>query len=326
MLTMALGIFSGLLEMTAEETLIQRPLLKAFLKPLEPFLKTKNLVELSVNKPQEVGLEIAGIGYHFVAAPELTDRYWTSLCHILANGNGMMFDPIRQPKVSTYLPGGHRFEAMIGKNVRSELSVSIRLKRQIVLPLRAFGLKGAIQERLINLVKRGANMIVSGGTSSGKTTFLNQLIPYIPKESRILTVEDTYELDIPHLNAVSYFISRNESNPSIGYAEMIDHLVRSRPDIIITGEVSVANAFPIVRILNTGHLGFMSTIHANTPTLALTSAIPQNIKMAGIDSSDIAELLYQVVDVVIQLHRFPDGKRKITDILFPKTRENMILN
>jgi len=302
-----------------------RPLLKAFLKPLEPFLKIKDLVEISVNKSREIGLEIAEEGYRFVEAPELDFRYWTLLCHVLANGSGVHFDPMTQPRVSTALPGGHRFEAMVGKAVKSELSISIRLRRNRIIPLEDFGLEGEWKEKIIHLVQKGANIIISGGTSSGKTTFLNQLIRYIPTNARILTVEDTAELEVPHHNLVNYVISRNEGNPTVGYSEVIDHLVRSRPDVIIAGEVSVANSFPLVRMLNTGHSGFMSTIHSNTPALALNSAMIQNIKMSGINSAGIAELLHQVTDLVCQLHRLPNGKRSVTELFFPKTKSTIVL-
>ena len=85
--------------------------------------------------------------------------------------------------------------------------------------------------------------MVSGGTSSGKTTFLNTLLSYIPRSKRILAVEDTYELNIGHYDKVNYIISRNEANPTINYPQIIDHLVRSRPDLIVCDEISVVMHF-----------------------------------------------------------------------------------
>jgi Flp pilus assembly CpaF family ATPase len=300
--------------------------LHTLLIPLWPLLETENLVELSVNKPSEVGLEIVGSGYQFQKVERLDYAYWILLCHVLANQNGVVFNPQHKPRVSTALPGGHRFEAMVGKNVEHLLSISIRIKRVISIVLEHFGLKDALKERIIDLVQTGANMVISGGTSSGKTTFLNQLIAYIPEHTRILTVEDTRELEVPHLNRKHYIVSRNEANPAIGYSEMIDHLMRSRPDVIIAGEVSVSNAFPIVRLFNSGHSGFMCTVHANSPELALRAAIPQNIRLAGLDSVGVCDLLYQTVDIVLQLHRQPNGQRQVTEILFPKTKEKILID
>jgi len=319
-------INSKILDVASPMMLDQKPVLKAFLKPLWPYLNIKNLVELNVNAEKELRLEIAGEEIRFVRAEDLDLKYWTNLCHVLANGSGLGFDTEKQPRVSVELPGGHRFEAMVGNHSKKSISVSIRIKRNIELNIESFGLTGSAKEKIIHFIRNGANIVISGGTSSGKTTFLNTLVRYIPAETRILTVEDTYELDIPHHDQINYVVSRNEANPTIGYAQMIDHLVRSRPDVIIAGEVSVSNSFPIIRMLNSGHSGFMCTVHANTPELALGSAIPQNIIMAGIQVPNIEKILYELIDVVIQLHRNKDGKRVVTDILYPKLKERLELN
>ena len=118
-------------------------------------------------------------------------------------------------------------------------------------------LTGNLQQEIITMVHSGANIIISGGTSSGKTTFLNTLLQYVPEFKRILTVEDTYEINVKQRDQVNYIISRNESNPTINYSQIIDHLVRSRPDLIVCGEISVSNAFPILRMLNSGHSGLV---------------------------------------------------------------------
>ena len=302
-----------------------RPILRAYINPLLIYLNDQDLVEINVNQPQELRLESATHGVKFITVPELDFKYWLNLCHVLANGNGLFFDPTIQPRVSVELPGGHRFEAMIGDGVKNRLSVSIRLKRNIKLELEDFGLTGQLKDEIISMLSNGANIVVSGGTSSGKTTFLNTLLHYIPRSKRILAVEDTYELNIGHYDKVNYIVSRNEANPTINYPQIIDHLVRSRPDLIVCGEISVANAFPILRMLNTGHRGFMCTVHANTPDLALSAAIPQNVVMSGITISNVKKLLYQLVDLTIQLHRTDSGKRQITEVLFPKIHRREIL-
>jgi Flp pilus assembly CpaF family ATPase len=319
-------ITSKTLHAPASHILYQKPVLKAFLKPLWPYLNIKNLVELNVNREKELRLEVANEKTRFVKAEELDLKYWKNLCHVLANGSGLAFDIEKQPRVSVELPGGHRFEAMVGNHSKKTISVSIRIKRNMELNIESFGLTGSTKEKIIRFVRNGANMVISGGTSSGKTTFLNTLVRYIPAETRILTVEDTYELDIPHHDQINYVVSRNETTPTIGYSQMIDHLVRSRPDVIIAGEVSVSNSFPIIRMLNSGHSGFMCTVHANTPELALGSAIPQNIVMAGIQVPNIEKILYELIDVVIQLHRNKEGERVVTDILYPKLKEREALN
>lgn len=191
------------------------------------------------------------------------------------------------------------------------------------MSLETFGVTGHLKEKLIRWVEKGANLIISGGTSSGKTTFLNALIQYIPANTRILTVEDTYELEIPHQDTVNYRVSRNEENLTVGYPQMLDHLLRSTPDVIIAGEVSIQNAYPILKMLNSGHSGFMCTVHANTPQLALKLAIPQNVALSGMNVPDVDKVLYKLIDVVIQVHKIKDGKRVVTELFFPKQNKKV---
>lgn len=297
--------------------------LEVLLKPLEGFLQTENLVELSVIKPEEVWLEIADRGYECREAPELTYDYWERLCYVLSNSDGRVFDPKIQPRVSTRLPGGHRFEAMVGQTVDdSELSISIRLKRQIQVTLDDFGIPEFLQEKMIASTQEGQSIIISGGTSSGKTTFLNRLIQYIPAHKRILSVEDTRELDIQQPQRVCYVVSRNEKNPTIGWHHVIDHLMRSRPDLVIAGELSIANTFPLISLLDTGHKGFMTTVHSNTCHLALEKTIPKKVALSGHPSQDVADFLKDTVDWVIQINKVEQGKsvkRQVTEVWQPQT-------
>jgi len=187
-------------------------------------------------------------------------------------------------------------------------------------------LSGSLKEEVIGRVKEGANCIVSGGTSTGKTTFLRQLIKHIPSSRRIITVEDTREIFIKnHSQCVHHLVPRNGSTEQQrkNYADVIDHMVRSRPDMIVLGEVSNSNSFPIVRLLNTGHAGFFTTVHANDANLALSNAIPQNISMNGQDASGIETVLRDTVDMVIQINKYESdksSKRLVSEVLFPKEK------
>jgi type IV secretory pathway ATPase VirB11/archaellum biosynthesis ATPase len=225
---------------------------------------------------------LADKGYVFKEVSELSIEYWTNLCYVLGNKKGEVFNPETQPRMSTRLPGGHRFEAMIGKAVDSGLSVSIRMNRNMPLSLEDFGLPSSIQNELIKAVREGESILVSGGTSSGKTTFLKALIQYIPLEKRVLT-EDTPELEVSHLNKVHYLVNRNENSPVISWPQVIDHLMRSRPDVIIAGELSIANTFALISLLDTGHRGFMTTVHSNSAKLAIEETIPTKVRLAEIN-------------------------------------------
>lgn len=244
-----------------------------------------------------------------------------NLCYVLGNKKGEVFNPEKQPRMSTRLPGGHRFEAMIGKSVDSGLSISIRINRQVSVTLEEFGLPFSVQNELIEAVREGESILVSGGTSSGKTTFLKALIQHIPLEKRVLTVEDTRELEVPHSNKVQYVVNRNEKAPIISWPQVIDHLMRSRPDVIIAGELSIANIFALISLLDTGHRGFMTTVHSNSAKLAIEETIPTKVRLAEINIPSLSDYLKKTIDWVIQIQKIQQGtvfKRRVVEIWRPQ--------
>ncbi len=294
-------------------------LLKTILDPLRPFLNIKNLKELSVLREKEVGLEIEAGGYTFIEAEELDYAYWKMVCHVLANMKGLLFSPEYHPILSTAFQDPetgnlYRFEGMMGPFVQGGISISIRLHRKQEKSFVDFGLTEELKEKVCHFVRCQKSILISGGTSSGKTTFLNLLAQEIPLSKRILTVEDTQELDLPHKNWKSYCIPREEVKASHSYQAIIDHFMRSRPDVILTGEVSIGNSFPILRLLNTGHQGFMCTIHANSPTLALEEAFDQNLNLAGYKLENTSDFLKKTIDLVIQIESESSDKKRIQSI------------
>lgn len=305
----------------------------AQLEALGRYFRKRGLAELVVNTPGEVGLLIRSEGpegpsesWVWEAAPSLDRSYLESLCHTLANKVGQRFDPVEQPRVSVQLPGGHRFEAMVGKVVTSGLSVTIRVKRRAKASLGDFGLGPEVVERLAAAMAEGANVVVSGGTATGKTTFLNLLLELIPADKRLFIMEDTVELEVPHRNVTRRVLARNETGVAIGYPEVFDHAMRSRPDQVLLGELSTTNAFAAISLLNTGHRGFAATLHADSPRLALGEKFYQYLALAGhagIPADYVARYLEQVVDLVIQIRRDHGGsaRRRVTEIWAPAAGE-----
>jgi type IV secretory pathway ATPase VirB11/archaellum biosynthesis ATPase len=294
--------------------------LDAKLEPLAAFMKRRGLVELNANSPGRIMLEFPDGRRVEEKAPALTAHYWIGLCYILANSAGQVFDPETVPFVSTRLPGGHRFEAMTGPFCETGLSVSIRMFREIERTPDDFGLTGEWKERVTSAVRLGHTIFISGGTSSGKTTLLNTLIPFIPAEKRILTVEDTRELRVSHLDRNHFVPPRHsaaDTPAAVDYSKIIDHLMRSRPDIVIAGELSIRNTFPSLRLLNTGHRGFMCTVHANSARLALEEAVAFNCNLAGYRVVDLARYMLRTVDLVIQVMKVGSGLRRVTEIWEP---------
>lgn len=305
-------------------------LVSYLLKPLTSLFQRPSLMEISVTANQTIGFEYLFTGYEFETHEHLDIGYWRRLCKVLSNVNGVPFDPVNHSIVSVALPQKHRFQAKMGHGVESGVDVSIRIFQNKAVPLSAFGLSSQEIKEIQTYVERGMNCLVSGGTSSGKTTFLRSLLQYIPSQQRILTLEDTREVYLTdHKHVVHHVVPRNgdAQAQSQAYRKEIDHLMRSRPDVIVLGEVSTTNAFPVLRFMNTGHAGFYSTVHANTAKLALTSAIPQNITLSGHSSESsggatsgaISEALHDKLDMVIQINKTPKGRR-VTEIYLPKTK------
>ena len=295
-------------------------LVNHYLSPLDHLLCNESLMEISVIGEKTIGLEYGDKGYHFEHHEALDSSYWRRLCKVLANMNGLKFNPPLNPFLSVALPGGHRFQAKLGQGVDSRVDISIRLFRDQAVSFENFGLSSCESEFIVSHIQKGVNCLVSGGTSSGKTTFLRQALSYIQPSKRILTLEDTREIFLPnHEHVVSHVVARNGSKDeqSQAYRDEIDHMMRSRPDIIVLGEVSTSNAFPILRFLNSGHAGFFSTVHANSAELALSSAIPQNIVLSGHPAQNVESVLRNTVGMVIQLNKTSKG-RLVTEIYLPQ--------
>ena len=303
-------------------------ILQSFLKPLIPFLRTPHLREISVLCEHQIALDIKGIGYVFKEAKELDLIYWRTLCHLLANMNGLMFHPESHPILSTSLYDSetektHRFEAMLGSCVERGISISIRIHQNQPKTFDDFGLEGELKQMLINSILLKKSIMISGGTSSGKTTLLNLLGAQIPLTQRILSLEDSREIMLPHKNWKAYCVPRHTLKTSVTYHAMIDHFMRSRPDVILAGEISVLNSFPILRLLNTGHQSFMCTIHANSALLAIEEAFQHNLSLAGYSINGISAYLKKAFDLVIHLHSTQGDQKKIQEIL--DLKENKIL-
>lgn len=305
--------------------------IRVLMQPLEKYFAQKDVMEIVAINSGFVGLEKDTTGWEEVKDDAIDNEYWSRLCNVTANVNGVMFDEVAQPRLSAVLPDGHRIEVMKGNNVASKLSVTIRVKRNINWELTDFGLDVDTINWLVKLIRSGVKIVISAPTGGGKTSLVNALIRYIngdraEKNIRTITVEDAREIDLEDTRfSPQYVVSRNENDATIGYNEIIDHLVRSKPTYIILGEISVKNAYHAMRMLNTGHEGFLCTVHANSPIDALNKAFPQNTRMAGINSNEVGEWMHDLIDVVVQLKITRNGKR-VSEIYLPKAKKSKTFN
>ncbi len=271
--------------------------LESVLRPLSYWYNQDNIEEVAINKAGQIWLRLRGkraFPWVMYKDEKLSKEYLTDLLYIIANTYELPFDPIQgSPVVYATIPGDHRFSAIAGRNVmydNDDLTGGVALTIRIHSDEVAFGLSdyGLAQgkalhkinplkdikdpedpyERLLLSIKRGDHILVSGATSTGKTTFLNNLLKILDINKRVLTIEDTRELLVPHPNRVHLVLSRTEQTNNMDYAKIIDLVVRFTPDAIIGGEISTSNAGALWELMGSGHDNCLATIHAESSEAA----------------------------------------------------------
>jgi type IV secretory pathway ATPase VirB11/archaellum biosynthesis ATPase len=327
-------------------------LLMNALKPFRRYYDSPEVEEIAINRPGEIYVKPLGGNWQPSEAPEISIKLLHALCRMLANITEQDFDPNALPILSATLPGGHRFQAVIGPNVRYDMSdthgVAINIRRfdkNKKFQLEDFNLRPGekieahadthrglhkrrysefIYEDLVQAVANGEAVLISGATSTGKTTFLNALVEHIPLHNRLITVEDTREVMVRHQNRVHFVVSRTAAANKVTYAHVLDAIVRMTPDAIICGEISITNAKSIYRLMTTGHSNFMATIHADSPEMALR-AFWQNLAQTDpeIDPHAVIEILTRSFGRIVQIDR-RSGKRVITAVDAPNIVEKVM--
>ena len=289
------------------------------LGPLEPLLKDDTVSDILINTASKVYVERHG-------RIEKTDVKFQDSRHLIRVINKIVSAVGRrvdesQPMVDARLADGSRFNAIIPPLAVDGPLVSIRKfsRKPITMQqLIAFGsLSQEMAEILIAAVTARRNILISGGTGSGKTTLLNALSSFIGSTERIVTIEDSAELQLQqdHVGRLETRPPNIEGRGEITQRDLVRNALRMRPDRIIVGEVRAGEAFDMLQAMNTGHDGSMTTVHANTPRDAL-SRIEQMIGMAGLDISptSIRQQISTAINVVIQIERMDDGRRRVVSI------------
>ena len=276
--------------------------LESVLRPLSYWYTQDNIEEVAINRSGQIWLRLRGKrAYPWVMYKDekLSKEYLIDLLYIIANTYELPFDPVSgTPLVFATIPGEHRFSAIAGKNImydQDDLTGGVALTIRIHSEDVAFGLgdyglsqggklhqinvlKQIIDpddpyEKLLLSIKRGDHILVSGATATGKTTFLNNLLKILDIHKRILTIEDTRELIVPHPNRVHITLSRTEQTNDLDYAGVIDLVVRFTPDAIIGGEISTKNAAAIWELMGSGHDNCLATIHAENSEAAYNAFV-----------------------------------------------------
>ena len=289
------------------------------LGPIERFLADPDVSEVMVNALDFIYVERRGV-------IERTDAQFLSVEHLRRVVERIVGDVGRRidessPMVDARLPDGSRVNAIVPPLAVDGPSLTIRKFAADpfqVDDLVSFGtLTPELAELLDAVVRAGLNVLVSGGTGTGKTTLLNVLSSFIPDSERIVTIEDAVELQLRQRHVV-----RLESRPpnienrgEVTVRDLVRNSLRMRPDRIIVGEVRGAEALDMLQAMNTGHDGSISTIHCNSPRDAF-SRLETMVMMTGLDlpSRAIREQIAAAIDVVVHLQRMPDGTRQVVQV------------
>lgn len=310
-----------------------------YLGPLGPFLEAEDVTDIYINRPSEVWVERLGGAIERVDAKALDILVLERLARQIAaqSSQGVSRE---HPLLSASLPDGSRVQIAIPPATRGEVAIAIRKyvvtdvriddyaaagafdslsqqegSTQLQERLSALRDKGDYTELLRTAVKQRANIFISGGTSTGKTTFLNALLKEVDPQERLILIEDTPELKAPHQNMVGMIAARSALGEAVvSMEDLLNASLRMRPDRIILGELRGPEAFTFLRAVNTGHPGSMTTIHADSPERAIEQLVLLVLESGThLDRASIAHYVRSSIDVYVQLGRV-DGARRITAI------------
>lgn len=305
----------------SEQEKIQEDLLDDVfgLGPLEPLLRDPSISDILVNGKANVYIERGGI-LKRVAMEFRDDRHLMQIIDRIVSRVGRRVDE-SSPMVDARLPDGSRVNAIIPPLALDGPALSIRrfgtgpLAANQLVELKS--ISPEMMELLAAAVRARISILISGGTGAGKTTFLNILSQYVPKDERIVTIEDAAELQLAQENIV-----RLETRPpnieglgAVRQRQLLINSLRMRPDRIIIGEVRGEEAFDMLQAMNTGHEGSMATIHANSTRDAL-SRLESMVAMTNMNMPErtVRHQIASAIALVVQVSRMSDGSRKVVNI------------
>lgn len=307
--------------------------LESCLEPLGAHLAGEDVTDIYINRPGEIWVEQRGgaIAPHDV--PLLTHSLLLRLARQIAAITAQGINR-EHPILSAVLPTGERIQVVIPPATRGEPAIAIRKHGVSGFKLEDYHSRGAFENaqitslhdvgrnstRPVNMtdpmamlrraVKERRNILVSGGTSTGKTTFLNALLKEVPLHERLILIEDTPELQIAHQNTVGLLSSRSAlGEASVTTEDLLIASLRMRPDRIILGEIRGAEAATFLRAVNTGHPGSLTTIHADSPSRAIDQ-LALLVLQTGMRLSweDVVTYVKRSLDLIVQLRRGEHGR------------------
>ena len=313
--------------------------LDSFLAPLAPWLGRDDVTDLWINRPGELWVETLGGAIKRYEEPALEEALLARLARQIAARSSQGISRA-QPLLAASLADGSRVQVVGPPATRAGHVFAIRKHVAAEFSLTEWEDEGAFDDlsadippleddkeyvplvapeagaALRDAVRCRRNILIAGGTSTGKTTFLNALIAEIPMEERLILIEDTQELNLVHPNGVGLIAARGElSEARISAEDLLIASLRMRPDRIILGELRGAEAFTFLRAVNTGHPGSMTTIHADTPRRAIEQLVLLVLQSGTrLSRDDVRHYIHESVDMFVQLSRI-GGKRKVSQVM-----------
>ncbi|WP_223276292.1 CpaF family protein [Sphingomonas daechungensis] len=289
------------------------------LGPIEPLLKDPTITDILINGYNQVFVEKYGVLEHTNVRFK-DERHLFRIIQKIVSAVGRRIDE-SAPMVDARLADGSRVNAIVPPLAIDGASMSIRKFARVPISMDRLieigSVPAQVAEVLKAVVKSRRNVLISGGTGSGKTTMLNAMSAYIDNRERIVTIEDSAELQLQqeHVVRLETRPPNIEGKGEITQRELVKNSLRMRPDRIIVGEVRAGEAFDMLQAMNTGHDGSMTTVHANTARDAL-SRVEQMIGMSGIDipARSARAQISSALNVVIQIGRLSDGRRKLLSL------------
>jgi type IV secretion system protein VirB11 len=315
--------------------------LNTYLAPFAPMLSRNDVTDIYVNRPGEMWVESLGGELERHEAQGLDETSLWRLARQIASLTNQGVNR-EHPLLSATLPGGERVQVVAPPATRGGLAVALRKHIVAEFSLDDYARAGAfadlrrndrsdvedVDRKLRQLLEAGRvaeclklavmarkNIVVAGGTSSGKTTFLNALLKEVPREERLIVIEDAAEVQIDHSNAIGFLAVKGETGEArVSAEDLLQASLRMRPDRIIMGELRGQEAASYLRAVNTGHPGSITTLHADSPRGAVDQ-MSLMVLQAGLNlgRGEIADYVRQVVDVFVQLSR-RDGRRVVSEI------------
>lgn len=313
--------------------------LDSFLAPLSGLLSRTDVTDIYINRPHEVWIELASGSITKQVVEQLDTDHLALLARQIAASSAQGVSR-SSPLLAATLPDGSRVQVIAPPATRSTYAIAIRKHISAPLSLTDYVQAGAFEELSISdgsldhdrefvpvppheaaglldeSVRTRANILISGGTSSGKTTFLNALLRAVPQDERLILIEDTPELNLSHENAVGLLAARSAlSEAGVAAEDLLIAALRMRPDRIILGELRGSEAFTFLRAVNTGHPGSMTTIHADSPLRAIDQLALLVLQSgARLDWAEVRRYVRSSIDVFVQLER-KGGQRRVSQML-----------